>query len=166
MAVTLDRRAVQQREREDRGRRERIARRLGIERDPESSESYSEELEAVMVEEVVAAEDQAGTIAEAAAAAAGAELGALRDHLVATHKDAIPELIAGETVGALLSSVEGARSAFQRAAAALVPSVPAGGGNREAGIAGLPPGVKIEQLDPMAKIALGLKHRNDAAQGR
>ena len=76
---------------------------------------------------------------------------ALRATLAESHPDTVPDLIDGETVGALLASIAPAKAAFQeaikRANAAV--SVAAGGGGR-------PVGVDIAKLSPLAKISAGL----------
>lgn len=77
---------------------------------------------------------------------------ALRAMLAESHPDTVPDLIDGETVGAILASIAPAKAAFQeaikRANAAV--SVAAGGGGR-------PAGVDIAKLSPLAKISAGLK---------
>jgi hypothetical protein len=65
-------------------------------------------------------------------APAGTDLDAVRQLVLRAHPDVVPELIAGDTVEALLASVEPARAAWQRLAErigappATLP-VPAGG---------------------------------------
>lgn len=63
---------------------------------------------------------------------AGTDLDAVRELVLRAHPDVVPELIAGDSVGALLASVEPARAAWQQIAErigtpAAPPSVPAGG---------------------------------------
>jgi hypothetical protein len=57
------------------------------------------------------------------------DLATVRDLILRAHPDIVPELLAGETVDALLASVEPARAAWQRLAERIgaTPSVPAGG---------------------------------------
>lgn len=97
------------------------------------------------------------TGAENAAGMSGAQLGRLREVLVAAHPEAVPELIAGGTFEELLDSVEGARAAFTRvrdeAARALTAGVPRGGGTRE-----IDPAV-FAGLSPEGKIAVGLARK-------
>lgn len=63
---------------------------------------------------------------------AGTDLDAVRELVLRAHPDVVPELIAGDSVGALLASVEPARAAWQQIAERIGPpaaptSVPAGG---------------------------------------
>ena len=63
-----------------------------------------------------------------------ADLVAVRDLVLRAHPDVVPELVAGDSVAALLASVEPARSAYGRLAEAWgeaqprLVAVPAGGG--------------------------------------
>ncbi|MGI8857135.1 MAG: hypothetical protein ACR2JW_15430 [Thermomicrobiales bacterium] len=81
-----------------------------------------------------------------------AEREALRATLAAAHPDAIPELIGGETVGAIVASLETAKAAYQRTVERTKAALPvaAGGGGR-------PVGVDVRTLSPLAKISMGLK---------
>ena len=76
----------------------------------------------------------------------------LQATLAAAHPDAIPELIVGETVGAIIASVETAKAAYQRTIERTKAALPvaAGGGGR-------PVGVDVAKLSPLAKISMGLK---------
>jgi hypothetical protein len=75
------------------------------------------------------------------------------------HPDVVPELIAGDSIEALLASVEPAEAAYRRIAARLlhpatpqpVPSVPAGGGR--------PASIDAERLPADEKIRRGLTTR-------
>lgn len=63
--------------------------------------------------------------------AGDANLTAIRDLVLRAHPDVVPELIEGETVDALIASIEPAQAAYQRLAESMVrssrPAVPAGG---------------------------------------
>lgn len=88
---------------------------------------------------------------------AGDDLDAIRDLVLRAHPDVVPELIGGDTVEALLASVEPARVAWQRLADRIgapvtVPPVPAGG----------EPPVAI---DP-DRLSTGEKIRRGLARGR
>ncbi len=76
----------------------------------------------------------------------------LQATLAAAHPDTIPELIGGETVGAMVASLETAKAAYQRTIERTKAAMPvaAGGGGR-------PVGVDITKLSPLAKISMGLK---------
>lgn len=95
-------------------------------------------------------------VPEAAAVPVAEDLTALRAHLVATHGDAVGELIGGGTVAEMLASVESARAAYQRVAervgssVAAAPVVPAGGA-----VAVIDP----DSVPTIEKIKLGLKQR-------
>ncbi len=100
-----------------------------------------------------------------AAPAAAAEVAAVRGALLAAYPQAVPELVGGETVGEVIASLEVARAAWERVAAAVatapgaavasatgsVPAVPAG--------AGLAAGVDPERLPTTEKIRRGLAAR-------
>jgi uncharacterized protein (UPF0261 family) len=79
---------------------------------------------------------------------------ALRATLAEAHPDTVPDLIDGETVGAILASIAPAKVAFQEAVkrANAAVSVAAGGGGR-------PVGVDIARLSPLAKISAGLREQ-------
>lgn len=70
---------------------------------------------------------------EATPSIAADDLAAVRELIVRTHADVVPELIGGATIGALLASIAPAQEAFARIAAQTAPSqpgapaVPAGG---------------------------------------
>lgn len=79
-----------------------------------------------------------------------AQLARLREVLVAAHPEAVPELIGGDDLDALLASVETARAAYARVKLAATQStlaaIPRGGGTRAldpAAYAGLSPEGKI-----------------------
>jgi hypothetical protein len=82
------------------------------------------------------------------------DLAAVRELIVRTHADAVPELIDGATIGELLASIEPAREAFARIAALsappgqTVPAVPAGGAH--------PAPIDPKSLSPAEKIRRGL----------
>ena len=63
-----------------------------------------------------------------------AQLARLREVLVAAHPEAVPELIGGDDLDALLTSVETARAAYARIKSATTQStlaaIPRGGGTR------------------------------------
>lgn len=73
-----------------------------------------------------------------------AHLARLRDILVAAHPEAIPELIGGDDLDALLASVEMARAAYARVRQAAT----------QAALAAIPRGGGIRALDPAAHAAL------------
>lgn len=82
-----------------------------------------------------------------------ADLDAVRALVLRAHPDVVPELIAGDTVEALLASVEPARAAWQRLAERIgappaTPAVPAGGQPAAA--------VDPERLSASEKIRRGL----------
>lgn len=82
---------------------------------------------------------------------AGPDLDAIRALVLRAHPDVVPELIAGETVEALLASVAPAQAAWQRLAerfGAATPPVPAGGAR--------PVAVDPDRLPPGEKIRRGL----------
>lgn len=87
----------------------------------------------------------------------GEQLARLRETLIATHADVVPELIAGSDFDALLASVESARAAYRRAreeaAREATGGVPRGGGVRE------PDPHLYAGLAPEAKIAAALTAR-------
>lgn len=64
-------------------------------------------------------------------APAGTNLDAVRDLVLRAHPDAVPEMVAGDSVDALLASIEPARAAWRQVAdrigASPAPVVPAGG---------------------------------------
>ena len=83
-----------------------------------------------------------------------AQLGRLRETLIAANPEAVPELIAGADFEALLASVAPARAAYARireqATQGAVAVVPRGGGTRE------PDAALYADLSPEAKIAAAL----------
>jgi hypothetical protein len=87
-----------------------------------------------------------------------AQRDALIAHLVSTTPDAVHELIGGNTVTVILASVETAKGAYARTAAAIAAKAPVtvGAGARQ------PTGQQARNLPPMAKIAIGV---NQARQG-
>jgi hypothetical protein len=82
------------------------------------------------------------------------QLARLRDVLVAANPEAVPEMIGGADLDALLASVEPARAAYARikdaAAHAALAAIPRGGGTRA-----LDPAAYAD-LSPEAKIAFAL----------
>ncbi len=92
-------------------------------------------------------------------AAEATDLVAIRELVLRAHPDVVPELIAGESVEALLASVGPAQAAFQRLAERFPqrptppsgPSVPAGGDR--------PAPVDPERLPASEKIRRGLAGR-------
>lgn len=63
---------------------------------------------------------------------AGTDLDAVRELVLRAHPDAVPELVSGDSVEALLASVEPARAAWRQVAeriggSSATPPVPAGG---------------------------------------
>jgi hypothetical protein len=81
------------------------------------------------------------------------ELEAVRELVLRAHRDVVPELIGGDSIGGLLASVEPARAAYARLAegfpvAQETRSVPAGGSR--------PLPVDPAQLPPSEKIRRGL----------
>ena len=83
------------------------------------------------------------------------DLDAVRDLVLRAHPDVVPELVTGDTVAALLASVEPARTAYERLAATWTErrpvtgtSVPAGGGG--------PIAVDPDRLPAAEKIRRGL----------
>ncbi len=107
---------------------------------------------------VAAVREGAATVVEGAVAVGGgltaAQLGRLRELIVAANPDAVPELIGGDDFEALLASADPARAAFARvretATRGLAAGVPRGGGTRE-----FDPAV-YAGLSPEGKIALGI----------
>lgn len=87
------------------------------------------------------------------------ELAAIRDLVLRAHPDVVPELIAGDSIEALLASIPPAEAAFQRIAERFPqpapppppPSVPAGGGQ--------PALIDAERLPADEKIRRGLTTR-------
>jgi hypothetical protein len=98
--------------------------------------------------------DAATTAAPAPGAPTADQLARLRDVLVAANPEAVPELIVGGDLDALLASVETARAAYARAresaTRAALAAIPRGGGTRA-----LDPAA-YAQLSPEAKIAFAL----------
>jgi hypothetical protein len=92
------------------------------------------------------------------------ELAAVREVVLRAYPDAVPELVVGASVAEVLASVEGARSAYRRVAAAVaadgprsgepvtIPVVPAG--------ATRPVAVDPERLPAAEKIRRGLARRS------
>jgi hypothetical protein len=80
--------------------------------------------------------------------------------ITAAHPGVVPELLAGETAGELLASVDAAKAAYERIAARVGKRVPvaAGGSSGAAGVRGTPQ-VDITKLSPLAKISVGLAQR-------
>jgi hypothetical protein len=85
------------------------------------------------------------------------DLDAVRELVLRTHPDVVPELVTGDSVAALLASVEPARSAFERLTASWqerrpdagdTAAVPAGGG--------APIAVDPDRLPAAEKIRRGL----------
>jgi hypothetical protein len=87
---------------------------------------------------------------------AGTNLDAVRELVLRAHPDVVPEMIAGDSVEALLASVEPARAAWRQVAdrietPAAPPSVPAGGQPAVA--------VDPERLSASEKIRRGLARK-------
>ena len=116
-----------------------------------------------------AAAPESGTTPAPTAAADAAELAKVRDLVIKANPDVVPELVRGDSVDALMASVEPARTAYQRVADAVrgapatretsepatptnsqPPTVPAGGA---------PNVVEPSQLTPETKIARALAER-------
>ena len=83
------------------------------------------------------------------------DLTAVRDLVLKAHIDVVPELIQGDSIAALLASVEPAQSAYARIASSIkptvgnaVPNVPAGGNP--------PVVIDVESLPASEKIKRGL----------
>jgi hypothetical protein len=86
---------------------------------------------------------------------AAAELDAVRQVVLAAYPDSVPELIQGDSVPALLASIEPARAAYARLAesvavavepvAASAPVVPAGGGSAVIDPGALPAAEKVRR---------------------
>ncbi|HEV2074374.1 MAG TPA: hypothetical protein VGR29_12110 [Thermomicrobiales bacterium] len=91
-------------------------------------------------------------------ASQASDLEAVREMVLRAHPDVVPELVAGDSVAALLASVEPTRSAYARLAEAWSDaqpqpvSVPAGGG------APLP--IDPEKIPSAEKIRRGLQAAN------
>jgi len=91
----------------------------------------------------------------------GSDVTAVRQLVLLAHPDTVPELVAGETVSALLASIEPARAAYQRVmdsvpvpvapVAPVLPVAPAG--------AAPPLVVDPDRLPPGEKIRRGLAAR-------
>lgn len=98
------------------------------------------------------------TVEQQPPAVSAEQLGRVREQLIAANPGAVPELIAGETLDALLGSVEGAKEAGEayrrrlnvQSAALASP----GGGNR----GGVDPAA-FESLSPEAKIQAALNDK-------
>ena len=108
--------------------------------------------------------------AEEGGSSGAAELGRVRDLVLQAHPDVVPDLVQGETLDALLASVEPARSAYQQiaervrsgdgrppASAPTPPAVPAGGTRVT---------VDPATLTPVTKIARALAARSVAGKAR
>ena len=108
--------------------------------------------------------------AEEGGSSGAAELGRVRDLVLQAHPDVVPDLVQGETLDALLASVEPARSAYQQIAervrsgdgqppanAPTPPAVPAGGTRAT---------VDPATLTPVTKIARALAARSAAGKAR
>jgi hypothetical protein len=83
----------------------------------------------------------------------GTDLDAVRELVLRAHPDVVPELIAGDSIAALLASVEPARAAWERLAERIgapptTPAVPAGGER--------PVAIDPERLSASEKIRRGL----------
>lgn len=83
------------------------------------------------------------------------DLEAIRDLVLKAHPDVVPELVQGDSIGAILASVEPAQSAyarlsttFQPATLTPVPNVPAGGNP--------PIVIDLDRLPASEKIKRGL----------
>jgi hypothetical protein len=85
-----------------------------------------------------------------------AELTAVREVVLNAYPDCVPELLRGETVQALLDSIEPARAAYARVAATVTdqiepvavsapPAVPAGGGSAVVDPGELPAAEKVRR---------------------
>ena len=93
------------------------------------------------------------------------DMGKVRDLVLAAHPDVVPELVQGDSIDALLSSVDGARAAYQRIADAAAPIADATAPTEAAppAVASQPGGerqtfvVDVESLSPSAKISEGLR---------
>ncbi len=110
------------------------------------------------VEELAAGEATADDDGEVATSAPGApempadDLGLVRELILRTHSDIVPELIRGETIAEVLASVPEAQAAYARiavTAARKVEPVPAGGVVRT-------PSANVDGLSAMGKIRRGL----------
>lgn len=115
----------------------------------------------VVVKEVEDVVEQQGQAAEPGQEAreersvmSGEEVAAARELVLRAHPDTVPELVRGESVAALMASVEPARAAYQRIAAAVGPAAPA----VPAGDAPPLP-VDVEALPATEKIRRGLAGR-------
>ena len=83
------------------------------------------------------------------------DLSAVRDLVLKAHVDVVPELVQGDSIAALLASVEPAQSAYARIASSIKPSVGSAIPNVPAG--GNPPVViDVESLPASEKIKRGL----------
>lgn len=102
------------------------------------------------------ADDQSPVEADATEVTAEGDLEAIRALVLQAHPDVVPEMVVGDSVDALLASVESARSAYMRLAeswtssrGADVTPVPAGGGS--------PMVVDPDRLPAAEKIRRGLQ---------
>jgi hypothetical protein len=88
------------------------------------------------------------------------DLAAVREVVLRAHPDAVPELIAGDSITELLASVEPARAAYARVVAAASPETPTSYVKPVAPVvpAGDAPvfAVDPDQLPPVEKIRRGL----------
>lgn len=84
----------------------------------------------------------------------GDDLAAVRDLVLRAHPDVVPELVTGDTVGDLIASVEPARAAYQRLAAAIAETRPASAPVPAGGAA--PIAVDPARLPAAEKIRRGL----------
>ena len=83
------------------------------------------------------------------------DLSAVRDLVLKAHADVVPELIQGDSIAALLASVEPAQSAYTRIASTIRPTVGSALPNVPAG--GSPPVViDLDRLPASEKIKRGL----------
>lgn len=106
-------------------------------------------------------ETVAADATENSAEGGATDLAAVRELVLRAHRDVVPELVAGESVEALMASVEAAQAAYRRIVerfpqpdpAPSAPSVPAGGDR--------PAPIDPERLPAGEKIRRGLAHRRD-----
>ena len=92
----------------------------------------------------------------AGGALSAADLAALRELALRAYPETVPELVGGESVAALLASLEPAAAAYQRIAREVTasgppPTVPAGSAP--------PPAIDPERLPSVEKIRRGLARR-------
>jgi hypothetical protein len=92
--------------------------------------------------------------AEKYGALSAADRTTLRQTLAAAHPDAIPELIDGATVDAMISSLQTAKAAYRRTVERVKAALPV-----SAGAVGRATTVDVAKLSPLAKIAVGLREQ-------